>query len=564
MSDRIQPILPPALGEGEEDQLRVARTLRAILQTLMVVTLSVGLVLWGLSLVPVYSLALVVGVLLTEAGLLYLVRRGRTRWVGSLLALIMGVAFVANSFFFGGGSTFGAYVVVILITGLTIGWRAGVIFAGLGVASGLIVAWLESQGMLPPAIAPVTPLFLWAGNTGTFVLAAVLVWLTTRNSAAALERVRTHERALLESNRDLQASQEDLTARTQQLERRARYLGATAAVARDATSVLNLTDLLARVVNLISEQFGFYHTGIFLLDATGEWAELQAASSIGGQRMLERHHRLNIRGQGIVAYAISRRESRVALDTGADAVFFDNPDLPATRSEAALPLIARGQTLGALDVQSTEPQSFTPEDLVVLQTLADQVAMALSNVQLFQQTQESLAAERRTAAQLTRQTWQDILRMRQGLSVQRGGVEAEAIQDRQRPEIALARQTGRAVLDENTRTTLAAPVQVRGQIIGVIDAHKPQGAWKPEEIALIETLTEQLGVALEGARLYQDSQRRAVQEQLIGEVTSHIRESLDIETVLKTTASEIREALNLDTLVIRLATAETDEASGSA
>ncbi|HNT74906.1 MAG TPA: GAF domain-containing protein [Anaerolineae bacterium] len=559
MANQTRESSSPPIFIGDEDKQRVAQTLRTILLTIIIVTTVVGLVVWFFALVPTYSLLLVGMMVLGEVGLLFLVRRGHTRLVSTLLIMMMGMAFVGNALFFGGGSVFSAYVVVVLIAGLTIGGRTGLGFAGLGAVAGLVLAWLESIEMLPPSMAPITPVFMWAGNTATFVLAAVVVQMAMTSSRTALERARRNELALLESNRSLQVSRDDLTARTQELERHARYLEATAAVARDATSALNLADLLNRVVNLVSEQFGFYHTGIFLVDATGEWAELQAASSIGGQRMLERHHRLNIKEQSIVAYTVARGEARIALDTGTDAIFFDNPDLPATRSEAALPLQARGQILGVLDVQSTTPQAFTAEDMAVLQTLADQVAIAISNVQLFQQAQESLAAQQRTAAQLTQETWQALLRAQQALSVQRGVSEAEA-EPQRRPEMALARQTGKPTLDEGTRMSLAAPVQVRGQVIGVLDAHKPQGAWTAEEIALIESLTEQLGVALESARLYQDTQRRAARERMISEVAGRIRETLDMEAMLRTAAEEMRRALALEDLVVLLAKSKPSRA----
>jgi len=181
------------------------------------------------------------------------------------------------------------------------------------------------------------------------------------------------------------------------------------------------------------------------------------------------------------------------------------------------------------------------------------VAMAISNAQLFQQAQEGLEAERRATAQLTERAWQELSHAQRELSVVRSKPGLATASDQQRPEIATARRTGKVIVDENTQSNLAAPVKVRDHVIGVIDAHKAEGAWTPEEIALVETLTEQMGVALESARLYQDTQRHAAQERLIGEVTSRIRESLDIETVLKTAANEMRQALGLEGVIVQLA-----------
>ncbi len=322
-------------------------------------------------------------------------------------------------------------------------------------------------------------------------------------------------------------------------------------MARDAALVLEPQQLLERVTALISMHFGFYHAGIFLLDEAGEWAVLQAASSEGGQRMLARNHRLKVGEVGIVGYVTGRGEPRVALDVGADAVYFDNPDMPDTRSEMALPLRARGEIIGALDVQSTEPEAFSDEDVEVLQTLADQVALAISNARLFEQAQEAVEAERRAYGELSREAWIETLGRRPGLgyTCDAAGVAPAAAHT--------------AARDDGDLPELTVPITVRGQVIGAINAHKPDdtGEWATGEVELMETLTERLGVALESARLYQDTQRRAARERLTGQVTARMRETLDIEAVLKTATDEIYRALGLEKIIVRLATEEADDES---
>ncbi len=362
--------------------------------------------------------------------------------------------------------------------------------------------------------------------------------------------------------------------RTHELARRSNYLEVTARVARDVAETLELQDLLPQVVNVISEQFGFYHTGIFLMDTTGEWAELKAASSAGGKRMLERGHRLHAEDRGIVGTVAYRGQSRIALDTGADAVFLQNPDLPDTRSEIALPLRVRGRAgrgvkdiIGVLDVQSTEPQAFSHEDAAVLQTLADQVALAISNAQLFQQAEASLEAERRAYGEWARVAWKDMLQFNPNLGYlyRQGNLVRLEDQPATRSGVKGPAENGNGDMSQKTSPSqpealpeLKTPIRARGNVIGVINAHKPGGAgeWTPEEIALIESLTEQLGVALEGARVYQDSQRRAAREQIIGQVTSRMRATLDVETVLETALNEIHRTLGLDEATIHLATGE--------
>jgi GAF domain-containing protein/HAMP domain-containing protein len=354
--------------------------------------------------------------------------------------------------------------------------------------------------------------------------------------------------------RDLIGTLEQRVAdRTRELERRTRYLEATSEVASAATSVLDVQELLSRVVSLLSEQFGFYHSGIFLLDPEGEWAILQAASSEGGRRMLDRGHRLRVGEMGIVGYVTGSAEPRIALDVGEDAVFFDNPDLPETRSEMALPLRARGEILGALDVQSREPAAFSDEDVAVLQTLADQIAIAISNARLFQQAQESLEAERRAYGELSREAWRDMLLAQPKLGFLRDRRGIVPAQDLWRPEMETAVRSGRTAVGGDDGT-LAVPIRAGDRVIGVIDARKPDGSgeWSTEEVALVETLTEQLSMALEGARLYQDTQRREARERLVGQVATSMRETLDVDAVLQTAVSQMRQALGIAEVEVRI------------
>ena len=254
------------------------------------------------------------------------------------------------------------------------------------------------------------------------------------------------------------------------------------------------------------------------------------------------------------SYVTSRGESRTALDVGADATIFDNPDLPDTRSEIVLPLRARGKIIGALDAQSTEPEAFSDENVIVLQTLADQIAMAISNAQLFQQVQESLEAERLAYGELGHEAWRELLRTRPALGFVRDERGISPVGDLWRPEMKTVLRTGRTVAGKDGAASLAQPIKVRGRVIGVIDAHKPNDAdeWTPEQITMLETLTEQLGVALESARLYQDTQRRAARERLTREITDKMRRATDVDGIVQTVVDELFNVLGASRTFVRL------------
>ena len=183
---------------------------------------------------------------------------------------------------------------------------------------------------------------------------------------------------------------QQLAVQNESLQLRGRQLQTVAEVARSIVSTREVDTLLNQVTRLVSDRFGFYHTGIFLLDENGEYAVLRAANSEGGRRMLDRRHRLRVGQVGIVGYVTGSGEPRIATDVGEDAVYFNNPDLPDTRSEMALPLKLGGVTIGALDVQSRESNAFSEEDVTLFTTLADQISVAIENANAYEISQQTV------------------------------------------------------------------------------------------------------------------------------------------------------------------------------
>jgi GAF domain-containing protein/HAMP domain-containing protein len=338
---------------------------------------------------------------------------------------------------------------------------------------------------------------------------------------------------------------------------RTRYLEASAEVSRVATSILETEQLIRQIVELIREQFGLYFVGLFLVDETGEWAALRAGTGEAGQAMLARGYQIRI-GEGMTGWSIANAQPRVALDVDKDLVRLAEAELPDTRSEAALPLRSRGRVLGALDVQSDQPAVFDEATISVWQTMADQLAVALDNALLLAETQEALEATRRAYVEQSRDAWNTLLRSRPewGYSYEHESITPAT--GAWRPEMLQAAETGQSVqgssIARDGGAALAIPLKVRDQVVGVLDLQKGEGdkAWTADEIALLETMVGQLNVALEGAQLYQDTQRRAAREQLIGEVTARMRETLDLETVLQTAIREIGDTLDLAEVEVRL------------
>lgn len=174
---------------------------------------------------------------------------------------------------------------------------------------------------------------------------------------------------------------------TNDIQRQTTLLKAAARAAKNITTILDPYELLQRTVDIICDEFGFYYAGVFFLDEAKQYAVLKAGRGAAGKAMINAGHKLAVGGNSMIGACIAKRQGRIALDVGAEAVFFENPDLPKTRSEMALPLIMGEEVIGALTVQSMEEAAFHDEDIAALQTMADQLAIAIQNSNLHRQAE---------------------------------------------------------------------------------------------------------------------------------------------------------------------------------
>ncbi len=364
--------------------------------------------------------------------------------------------------------------------------------------------------------------------------------------------------------------------RTIDLERRTRQMRASAEVARDITQVnlsegAGLEGLLNRAVTLISERFGYYHAGIFLLDDRSEYAILRAANGETGRQMLARGHRLGVHGEhseGVVGFVADTGMPRISLDVGEDAVHFRNPLLPNTRSEMAIPLHAGNRITGVLDVQSIEEAAFSQDDITALQTMADQLAVAIENARLVQQSNQAVSEMEKAYGRYTRQSWLDTLRQTEGAAgvryqqmdiVPAGDLRAEAATALREGRTVVAKgEPGNRGSEEGGFTALAVPLKLREQVLGVLNLRYKASEISSETIQLVEAAANRLALVLENTRLLEESRRRAIQEVVVREATTRMRETLDIDTVLRTAVEELYSVLGLESMEIRLA-APTEE-----
>ncbi len=416
-------------------------------------------------------------------------------------------------------------------------WVVGVGLAMIALVGG------GTYGLLQQSMRPLRALTERVRAMAQGDLDQGLVVVETQDEVGALARAFNQMSNQL---RGLYAALESkVSDRSTSLALRSQQFEAAAKVSRAAAAIRNVDRLLAETVRLISEHFDYYHAGIFLVDESGKYAVLQAASSEGGRRMLARGHKLAV-GYGIVGAVAETREARIALDVGEDLVFFDNPDLPKTRSEIGLPLKVRDHLIGVLDVQSTQAAAFSDDDIVVLQTMADQVALAIQNARLIQESTLAVQElERRYGGQV-RTAWQERLG-RQHFAFHYNRVRVSDASD----EIVagFARQApAQPEIHElpDGRRQLVAAILLRGQTLGtlVLEQDAEARPWSSGDLALVSAVCDQIGQALDNARLLDQAQVRADRERLTGEIAATVRESaIDVDSVLQTTLRELGQAL---------------------
>ena len=321
-----------------------------------------------------------------------------------------------------------------------------------------------------------------------------------------------------------------VTERTGQLQ-------AAADIGRATASVRSLDELLRLSLDLIRDRFGFYHASIFLVDEAANAAVLRESTGTVGAQLKARGHKLGIGSHSLIGWVTANRQPRVALDVADDPYHFRNPLLPDTRSELAIPLIVGERLLGALDVQSTQANAFGAGDVQVLQTLADQLSVAIENAELFQRTQASLNELSVLYQRLTGASWRGFLRGAKREAQYQGSGGAADIT---------------ATLPGGERP-LELPLQVRERTVGVIEIYgRPEAGWSDAEKSALSAVAAQVSSALETAALLEETQRRRLREQLINDITYQMRSTMNPAAVVQNGMRELGRALGATEVVVRL------------
>lgn len=514
---------------------------------------------------PVAFTALIITLLL-EVTSLYFVIQGKPGMAKAVVPIALLIAVTIISLTTNGikSTAITGLPIILTVAAILLGRRALYLITPLAVLAVIVIGIMDIGGRIPYVPtgvddAIIIPVLL-IGSAG---ITHLLIVRLNEN----IERARRSETIQKQENAELtelRASLEErVTQRTAELElanqaneRRARQFEAVAQVLKVVSSIQNLEILFPRITQVISEQFNIYHTGIFLLDDKREFAILRAANSEGGQKMLDRGHKLQVGHTGIVGFVVATGQPRIALDVGADAVFFDNPDLPNTRSEIALPLRYAGQIVGALDVQSTEPNAFKQDDIDALITLADQVSVAINNAFAIDEARRSISEAQSAIGATTRDAWQVMRPKSMGLGLALTDstikplarpLEGSHIQDAlNKGESTMSREAGK-------QSKLAIPIRLRGQVVGIMNLSTHNNYTLTDDDAdIAEAVVERLSLAIETATLLQATQNRADIERITTDITSRISSSTRFETILQTAAQELSRALGGSDVLVQI------------
>lgn len=418
------------------------------------------------------------------------------------------------------------FLALIIFATMMLSIRAGIVAIVLDILTYTIFGWL----MISERLLPLNPLAIpanildWVSVGVATVMFGVVIILGFRSLESEFFEAQKQIDSTLNT---LKEERNNLESRVQERTHQLRKINE---IGRNVTEILDPDQLLARASKFIENEFECYYTAFYLIDVTNKWADLKYASGEAGKVLKENKHRFDIDGRSNVAKAFRTKIGQIASDL--NQIRLENPLLPYTRSQLVLPLIFGETALGVLDMHSTKEKAFTLQDVDAYQNMANAIATSIDNSRLFQDAQQSLAEMRATQRQYLHGAW-------------------ESLTSSQPLEYALGDN------DQSPENEIEIPLTLRDQVIGQIYLTNT-AEWTNEQKNLIEAIVAQATLALENARLVEDSQSTATQERLTNDIIAKIWASSNIDNILQTTVRELGRSLEATEVEIELSMDDQD------
>lgn len=487
-------------------------------------------------------------------------RQGRL-WASSLGMIFMWVAGftwpVVTATGMRGTNDINLVIILILLAGF-LGGNRGII-AGLLLSSGLGIYAISRREQLSPPGTPNPSTDIFNMLLG-FAAIGLMTYLFIRYAHVS--------------------QQEGASAATTE---RLKLAELTTAIVQGAAQRQSVELVLNNTIELIRLNYPkLYHVQIFLIDDTGSEAKLVASTGDVGRQLIINQHSLTVGSRSVIGQVTSVGQPIIARTSSENEVHRRNELLPNTVVEAAFPLRVAGKIIGALDLQSTEQLAFTRSDISSFQSLADSVAIAIDNVQLvtqaeqrlqenqllIEQTNRALGQVQELNARLTGQAWQEFLRSKSS----EWGVTVDFATDNVEHNVTLtptlneASRFNHLVQDDKQGVqVIAVPLRVRGQVVGAMEFEVDNDRdFTPEDINLLQEVSERFGMAAESTRLLEESQRVAQREALVNQISTRLQTSTNIDTTLAEAARSLRDTLQAQRVTIRLGSIEPQNGNGDA
>ena len=557
MLARFRRIFKPPTLEDPEQAIQAQNLHKILIATIMLASVyfvwSIFTSLREQALIPFI-------VILVELGLLILLQYGRIRLASWIFTSLLWLAILSEVILYGGirDTGYAAFAIAIVIAGLTMGVQVGIFFTALTILAGAFLSFAEGSGFLPD-YAPVTSSEVLISYTITFSSITLLLYLAIHSITTASRKATANEHAQLEINKLLEENQLELEQRTITLEKSNLTLQTFADISRLISQAKTENELMENTVHVLSAKTNSKHVAIYLLDKVEESAILRSTNSQEGKKRLSEGYQLNVNRSD---FAFVLRGAELLHYFVADSNYYiDRPELlPDMKVNQCFPMVSGNHLVGLVNLQNTATD-MEILDQQTMQTIADHIALSIENIQLLDQLHTRVQEVDTLAGQTISSAWMELS----------GGESIGYLYDRLQilqasesipEEIIKNLMAGKPVSymtsDVPARARLLAPIILRENVIGIIgyednDLHHE---WQEDEKALLETVASRVSLSLENTRLVAEAQLRANRESIISQVTSRMRETLDIDTILKTAVQEIRQSLDLREAEIRLQTLE--------
>ena len=435
----------------------------------------------------------------------------------------------------------------IAMASLILDNRIDVIGLILSIIFLIALAVLNQLGSFEPIAeqSPVTKGVDWIGYIAKYVASGIITVIAINQFKGAFTRVSDQMQIAYEALKVEQVKLEDkVRERTEELETRMTQLRNSATTARVVAEAREIGELMDTAVSLMSERFGYYHIGLYVLDEPGKSAYLQASASETGKSLIGQILRLEADRRNPITSAVLNNRPIISSDSDTATTFVKDPNFPLTRSRMVLPLAVRSLVIGFLDLHSDQTKAFSPEDAEILQTLADLTAISFDNVRLLDETRYLLKQLETNTSIQTQMTWSKLT-------------------TRHKPAYQYTPAGVRPIFSHDKRSSeegLKIPIQLHGQAIGFIKLRRKGlvTTWSEREQVLVEKIAVQVGLALENSRLVDEAQKNALRNQMIANFSSSVRETLDIEAVIRTATTELRNVFDLKEAEIVISAASSN------